>query len=745
MARVKLTSPRVVYISTYIPRKCGIATFTKDLTNALNLLNPEHLAEVIALDNSEGEQLGYPWEVKYRIRQQEWPDYDRVLRYLNRSNVDLVVVQHEFGIWGGKDGELVVKFLEKLKKPCVVVFHTVLSNPATHQREIMNYLCQRAGAVVVMLRAAADLLRREYGVDPSKVAVIHHGVPDFPRQSPDVAKPELKLEGHIVMSSINLLSESKGIEYAIAALPPVVEKFPNFLYLVIGETHPNVRREEGERYRAKLERLVQELGLQSSVQFIDRYLSLAELVRYVQASDYYVTPYLNPEQAASGSLAYAVGAGKVCISTSYFYAREMLRGGRGILVPFRNSSALSQALLVLLRQAEKRHLLEQRAYAQGRLMTWHRVALNYLELFTSVLAQPPSSPISFVVPPTLDYVRTLTTRWGILEHGAFRIPQESEGYTVDDNAKALIVALCRGDRFLVRCYLTFILQAEQNGLLYNDRSAIGDWQGEPGTGDWWGKAFWAVSCLVAVRPSPLLYKRGIQLLTKMYQHLLNLSSPRTVSYALLGLCVLEANQVAVPGLGHNLKAIVDDMAKKLTTMFTSVANNNWQWFENYLTYDSARLPQALLTAARVCNNSDMRAVGQQSLDWLMHELFDQERGCFSFIGCNGWYFRGKLKAIFDQQPVEADAVVEACVAAHRVTKDEKYRSLAEKAFAWYDGDNILHQRLIDSRSGGIFDGLTPSGRNKNQGAESVLSHHLAFYSLQSASVPALTYISSKLW
>ena len=745
MIRVQLKKPRVVYISTYIPRKCGIATFTKDLTNALNLLNPERQAEIIALDSPESESLVYPWEVSHRIRQQDWSDYERVLHYLNRSNVDLIVVQHEFGIWGGTDGEFVVKFLEKLKKPCVVVFHTVLSTPTTHQREIMNYLCRRAGAVVVMLQAVADLLRREYGVDPSKVAVIHHGVPDFPRQSPEEAKPRLKLERRIVMSSINLLSESKGIEYAISALPPVVEKYPNFLYLVVGETHPNVLRQEGEQYRAKLKKLVQEKGLQSSVQFIDRYLSLDELILYIQASDYYITPYLNPEQAASGSLAYAMGAGKSCISTSYFYAREMLRGGRGIIVPLRNSSALSHALLELIEKPNKRHLIERRAYSQGRLMTWHRVALNYLELFTNALAQSAPTHDSFDVPPTLDYVRTLTTRLGILEHSSLKIPQESQGYTVDDNAKALIVALCRENRFLVRCYLMFIIQAEQNGLLYNDRSANGEWQGKPDVGDWWGKAFWAISCLVTIRPSPLLYKKGIQLLLKMYPHLLNLSSPRSVSYALLGLCVLDSNQVMLPGIENTLRENINELAKKLTILFSSSASNNWQWFENYLTYDNARLPQALLAVARVSKNSDIQKIGIGSLDWLIHELFDQEYGCFSFIGCNGWYFRGKPKAIFDQQPVEADAMAEACVAAFLVTKDEKYLNLAKKAFTWYDGDNILHQSLIDSRSGGIFDGLTPSGRNRNEGTESVLSYHLAFFSLQSVNIFNPNSISSKLW
>lgn len=736
---------RVVYISTYIPRKCGLATFTKDLTNALNLLNPEYLAEIIALDNPETENITYPWEVRNRIRQHDWSDYEKALNYLNRTKVDLVVIQHEFGIWGGADGEYIMKFLEKLKKPCVVVFHTVLFNPTTHQREIINYLCRRASAVVVMLRAAADLLRREYGVESSKVAVIHHGVPDFPRKSPEEVKPQINLEGRIIMTSINLLSESKGIEYAIKALPEIVKQYPNFLYLVIGETHPTVRLQAGERYRSHLEQLVKELNLDSSVKFINRYLSLDELVRYVQASDFYITPYLNPEQAASGSLAYAVGAGKVCISTNYFYAREMLRNGKGVLVPLQNSEALSKILLELLQQPKKRQMIERRAYAQGRLMTWPRVALNYLELFTTVLEQKPLIHSAFVAPPTLDYIHKLTTRSGMLEHSKLKTPNEIEGYTVDDNAKALIVALCQGDRFLIRRYLTFIMQSESGGLLYNDRSTTGSWQGDAGTGDWWGKAFWAICCLIVIRPSPMLYKQGIQLFLKMYPQLHQLNSPRTISYALLGLCVIAINKVAVPGQENNFKDLINVLTNKLISIFKSVASDDWQWFEDYLTYDNARLPQALLQAARVIDNPEVFAIGQQSLDWLIKKTFDEKRNCFSFIGCNGWYNRDKTPAIYDQQPVEADAMVEACVAAYLITKEEKYNKLAQNAFAWYDGNNILHQSLVDSRSGGIFDGLTKSGRNKNQGAESVLSYHLAFFSSQCLGSPIAPLVGNKLW
>ncbi len=730
MDHVLSTNPRVVYISTYVPHKCGLATFTRDLISAINLLNPERPAEVIALDDPASEQLSYPAEVVKRIRQNFWPDYERALRHLNFSSVDLVVIQHEFGIWGDADGEFVVGFLEKLKKPCVVVFHTVLAHPTTHQREIMNFLCQRASTVVVMLQAAADLLQREYGVARIKVAVIHHGVPDFSRQSAETFKAQLNLSGRVVMSNINLLSPSKGIEYVIRALPPVVAAYPTLLYLVIGETHPVVRSHEGERYRVQLEALAHELKLEASVQFIGRYLPLDELIRYVQASDFYVTPYLNPEQAASGSLAYAIGAGKVCLSTPYFYAREMLRRGRGVLVPFRSSGAITQALLDLLAHPDKRLSIERRAYAEGRLMTWPRIALYYLELFQSVLEYKPEFSSTSVPKPSMDYIRKLTTRWGILEHGALRIPNEAEGYTIDDNAKALIVTLAHGDRSLIRRYLAFLCQAERGGLLYNDRSANGTWQGEAGIGDWWGKALWALGNLLRMQLSTLLVKQGRQLFSQLYPRVPELHSPRAIAYATLGLAMLAGN----PVLGGLTAATLDDtiggLTAKLKALFQEQAREEWRWFEPSLTYDNARLPQALLAAARCSVDQQAKAVGLQSLDWLLSQTFDPTRNCFSFVGCNGWYPRGGSRATFDQQPVEAGATVEACVMAYQLTGAERYRQLAEQAFAWYHGSNVLYQSLVDVRAGAVFDGLTPQGVNRNRGAEAVLSYHLAHLALQ---------------
>lgn len=731
MGYVSSASPRVVYLSTYVPRKCGLATFTRDLTGAMNLLNPERPAEIIALDDPASEQLSYPLEVVKRIRQGVWSDYERALRYLNYHSADLVVIQHEFGIWGGADGEFVVKFVEKLNKPCVVVFHTVLARPTTHQREIMNFLCQRAAGVVVMLRAAADLLRREYGVEAKKVTVIHHGVPDFARHPAEAFKVQLNLSGRVIMSNINLLSESKGIEYAIRALPPVVAEYPSFLYLIIGETHPVVRSQDGERYRTRLEAIVRELNLEASVQFIDRYLSLEELVRYVQASDFYVTPYLNPEQAASGSLAYAIGAGKVCLSTPYFYAREMLGRGRGVLVPFRNSRAIANGLLDLLAHPDKRLLIERRAYAEGRLMTWPRVALRYLELFQGALEYKPRFSPSGVPKPSLDYVHKLTTRWGILEHGALNVPNEAEGYSVDDNAKALIVALAHRDRPLVRRYLTFLCQAEREGMLYNDRSADSAWQGEPGMGDWWGKAVWALGCLIQAQPSALLAKQGRQLFLQLYSRVPELSSPRAIAYAILGLVMVVEKPTYAKLTTATLSNTIGELAAKLVALFQEQAGEGWRWFEPSLTYDNARLPQALLAAAHSSADPQTEVVGRQSLDWLLSQTFDTTRNCFSFVGCSGWYHKGVERAIFDQQPVEAGATVEACATAYLVTGDERYRQLAEQAFAWYHGNNILYQSLVDTCTGGVFDGLTPHGVNRNHGAEATLSYHLAYLALQS--------------
>lgn len=719
---------RVAIVSSYPPRKCGIGNFTRDLAQALNQLSTYPSVEIIALDNFLSENLEYPREVRLRIKQNAPNDYDRALRYLNQSSVDVVLIQHEFGIWGGVDGDRVMDFVKRLRKPCVVMFHTVLKHPSTHQREIMNYLCRRARAVVVLLQAAAELLRNEYIVDATKVTAIHHGVPNFTAETTEGVKSRLGLVGKTVMTSINLLSRAKGLEYAIKSLQGVVRAYPNFVYLVVGETHPVVLSEYSDVYRQSLEQLVKELNLHDNVKFINRYLSLPELVDYVQASDFYITPYLNQEQAASGSLAYALGAGRVCISTPYLYAKEMLRGGRGVLVPFRQPQAITKALFNLLSHENKRRQIERRALAQGKTMTWPRVALSFLNLFSSVLELPLEKPV-VLVPPSLHFIRKLTTPFGILEHSHGSQPAQEFGYTVDDNAKALIVALAHNERNLIRRYLSFLIRAESHGYMYNDLNAEGEWVDKPSLGDSWAKAFWSLGLVIQAQPSRLLVQNAARLLAHMWPHLESLTELRMIAYVILGLAKLPM-RLPQPLSIFNIKRTLDILAQRLIKSFDDNKEPGWLWFEDKLTYDNARLPQALFESAMVIPDQNFTVVASSTFDWLITQNTDLTKGCFSFIGCKGWYFKGQSKAQFDQQPVEAGAMVEACASAYQSTRDEKYRQFASQALAWYSGNNILYQSLLDPKSGGVFDGLTPQGINHDEGSESVLSYHLAYHAWQ---------------
>jgi len=373
---------RTIYISSYIPRKCGIATFTKDLTNAINNLNPKGLAEILVLNDNGTD---YPWEAKFRIDQNNFDTYLSAAEYINNSSAEIISLQHEFGLFGGQNGEFVIPFVQKIKKPLITTLHTVPSSPSEEQAEIIKALAKKSQAVIVMIDNIAERLVNLYGVDEEKVVIIPHGVPDIPFGSTQHFKNLLNLNNKFVLSSINLVSENKGLEYVLEAIPEIVKKVPNFIYLVIGVTHPVVKRKYGEVYREKLEKICKDLKIEKHVQFVNRYVSLEELVTYLRASDSYVTPYLDPEQAASGTLAYAVGAGKACISTPYIYARELLSEDRGLLVPFKDSASIAKAVIRLNQDTGFRNTVERNSYTHGRIMIWPAVALQYLDLFKLVL------------------------------------------------------------------------------------------------------------------------------------------------------------------------------------------------------------------------------------------------------------------------------------------------------------------------------------------------------------------------
>ncbi len=712
---------RIAFIATYPPRRCGIGTFTKDLATAMNTLNPDRLAEIIAMDDPLSEELTYPWEVSHRIRQECWGDYEKVLDYLNNGVHDLVCIQHEFGIFGGENGAMILDFVRKLKKPYVVTFHSVMEQPRSAQKRIIHAIAKRAAAVVVMLHAAGETLARTYGVDPQKIVPIHHGAPDFPFFQDESAKTELGLDGRIVMSNVNLIGPGRGIEYAIAALPAVVKAYPKFLYLIIGQTHPVVKQHAGEVYRRKLEQLTRDLHLTKHVRFINEYVSLGDLVNYVRASDFYITPYEDMEIASSGSLAYAIAAGKLCLSTPYRYAVEMLAGGRGLLVEARNSTAIADAIIHALENEEDARRIREKCYMQGRRMIWGRVGFRYLNLFGRIL---PAVRTPAYLPPTLDYLDYLTGQYGIYEHAGSHGYKRREGYAVDDNARACIVAVQHNRPALAERYLDFLLDARHDGLMYCDRDHAGRWIGEPAMGDWAGRAFWAAAYTTLHGQTAALRRKAADLVRSLLPKADMAQDIRAQSYFLLGLVCLE--KLEWDEFAGERRTLRDTIKAKFSSEFSAHSEANWRWPESALRYDNPRIPQAMLEAGLVWNDPEFQKLGLSLLDFVLDHTFDIRANHFRFIGNKGWLSKGQPRASFDEQPIEAGATVQACYAAWRVSGVNYYRQMADKAMAWFYGDNVMRQPLYDAERQSVRDGIGPQEISQNQGAEALLEYLLAY-------------------
>jgi len=373
---------KIICISTYIPQKCGIATFTKDVTSAINLINPKALVEIMAIAKKE-EEIVFPWEVKYRIEFDNKESYLEAADYINHSSCDVVLIEHEFGIFGGKCGEYLLDFLKAIKKPKVMTCHTLIEDSENEWGRLFSELVKYVDGLAVMTKFSAKRLAELYNFDQKNIAVIPHGTPDIAYNSKSIYKK--KLEGRLVLGNINLLSEQKGIDYSIEAVAKIAKKYPEVLYLVIGQTHPNILKNEGEKYRNKLKKKIKKLGIKKNVKFINKYLSVEELVEWLKVIDIYITPYLDKQQSSSGALAYAIGAGKVCISSEYLYAKEVLANKRGIFVPFKDSDAIAKAVINVCKDEKRKKTMQEKAYKYGRLMTWPSVALQHLDFFTETI------------------------------------------------------------------------------------------------------------------------------------------------------------------------------------------------------------------------------------------------------------------------------------------------------------------------------------------------------------------------
>jgi glycosyltransferase involved in cell wall biosynthesis len=736
---------RIALLGNHLPRQCGIATFTTDLAEALAGARPKTDCFVLAV-NDAGRRYAYPPRVQFEITEPDLISYRRAADFLNVSGVDVLSLQHEYGIFGGKAGSHVLTLLRELRMPIVTTLHTILEAPNDRQRRVMDELAELSSRLVVMTAEGAALLHEIHRVPRERIDLIPHGIPSLPEGD---RKHQLGVAGKSVLLTFGLLSPDKGIEHVIDALPAILERHPETVYIVLGATHPHVRERAGEIYRLGLMARAARLGVEASVIFHDRFVSNSELTEFLAAADIYVTPYLNMEQSTSGTLAYAVGSGRAVISTPYRHARELLADGRGILVPRADAAAIAREVNDLLGDDAKRERLGQRAAARGVAQLWPSVARAYLASFERAYAdhkqqdrarhqaQTPVARVAELPEINFEHLRLLTDDTGILQHADFTVPSYEEGYCLDDNARALLLMALAEDsgtddprlvRTLASRYLAFVSHAfePKSRRFRNFMSYTRRWEDGVGSDDCHGRAIWALGTVVGRSSDPGRQSLAGWLFQAGLPAVLELSSPRSWAYALLGIAEYLR---AFWGVSQ-VQAVQATLASRLLELFRRSSSYDWPWFEDRLTYCNARLPQALLATSEWVGDKEMQDVGVRALDWLI-ELQTTNDDYFAPIGSNGFYVRGATQARFDQQPVEAASTVSACLDARRITGDARWLLHARRAFDWFLGQNELQRPIYDPATGACHDGLHSDRVNANQGAESTLSFLLALFEMRS--------------
>jgi glycosyltransferase involved in cell wall biosynthesis len=739
---------RIAFIGNYLPRQCGIATFTTDLCEAIAAEHSDTTCIAVPVNDIEG-GYAYPARVRFELTEKDLESYRRAADFLNINSVDLVCLQFEYGIFGGRAGSHILALLRDLRVPIVTTLHTILREPDAHQRRVLIEVAGLSDRLVVMSKRGAEFLQEIYRVSPEKIDLIPHGIPDLPFVDPSFHKDLFGVEGKIVLLSFGLLSANKGIENVISALPAILAKHPNVVYFIVGATHPHVIRHDGETYRFSLQWLAQEKGVEGQVIFYNRFVSLEELIEFIGAADIYITPYLNPAQIVSGTLAYTVGAGKAVISTPYWHAEEMLADERGVLVPFRDPAALAEQVIDLLDNEAKRHGMRKRAYLFGREMIWPQVARRYMESFQRARAERRhfTAP-GFVVKALdkrpvelpalkLDHLRRMTDDTGMFQHAIFTVPNYREGYTIDDNARALTVSALLEElgseetSHLTSRYFAFVWYAfnSETGRFRNFMNYQRNWQEASGSDDSHGRALWALGTVLGRSNTPALQSMAGWVFEKALPAILDTTSPRAWAFALIGIHEYLRRFAG----DRRVSQVREQLAGRLQELYQSNRADEWRWYEKSLTYCNAALPHAMLMCGQGIPNNDMTEAGLESLGWLAEvQRADDAGGHFVPIGSNGFYQRGGARARFDQQPVEAQAMVSACLEAHRITADKGWYKEARCAFDWFLGRNDLNLPIYDTTTGGCRDGLHPDRPNENQGAESSLAFLQAVLELRLA-------------
>ncbi|MDD5482130.1 MAG: glycosyltransferase family 4 protein [Kiritimatiellae bacterium] len=728
---------KIAFIGNYLPRRCGIATFTTDICETFAALNPSVQTFAIPVTDTE-EGYDYPERVRFEIREQDIDSYKAAADFLNANNVNAVCLQHEYGIFGGDAGSYILALLRQLKMPIVTTLHTALQKPSARQKRVMDELLALSHYAVVMTHKAADILQAVHKISEAKLRLIPHGIPDVPFIDPNFYKDQYGVEGKTVLLTFGLLSPRKGIEVVLRALPEVIQEHPNVVYVVVGATHPNLLRREGETYRLSLQRLADELGIAQNVIFHNQFVSPEELTEFLVLADIYITPYLEEAQITSGTLAYSFGVGNAVISTPFWHAAELLGEGRGVLVPFGDSRAITDAVKRLIRNETERHTMRKNAYFLGREMIWNSVLSRYADAFEEACVKRPGGiqkkitmrPLEQQLPALpnikLDHLIRLTDSVGILQHSTYNIPNFSEGYCTDDNARALILAILLENlgtinpvrlNDLASRYLGFIRYAwdAPNHRFRNFLSFQRDWKEGGNLEDCHGRAIRALGTCIGRSKNEGFAQMAMELFEQTLSPALPFTSPRAWSFVLIGIYEY-LQRFSGDRLVRNC---LQTLASRLHDLYKANRDAEWQWFESSLTYCNAKLPHALIVSGRSLNNEEMLQAGLEALKWLI-KIQSSPRRHFQPVGTNGSYRRGGTKTLFDQQPVEAYSTVSACLEAYRLTKERIWHTEASRAFQWFLGRNDLSVPLYDPVSGGCYDGLHIDRVNRNQGGESTL-------------------------
>ena len=743
---------RITLIGTYPPRECGIGTFTQNLANAIapNRKGKELNLQIVAI-NSTDEKVLYPEQVKYVVQEDKREDYLKVAKNLNEDGTNICILQHEFGIFGGDAGVYILSLVNALKMPLIITLHTILRHPDFMERSILEALGKKAQKVVVMSKLGAEFLYDIYRIPTDKVKIIEHGVPNGDKPALD---DPLMASTNKILFTFGLLGRNKGIETVIHALPKVVAKHPNVTYMVLGTTHPNILKIQGEKYRDHLKQLVIDNNLEKNVFFFKKFVPENALFEYLSAIDIYLTPYVNEAQITSGTLSYAVGAGAAVVSTPYWHAKELLADGRGRLFDFKDSEQLADILIDLLDHPDKLAELKKRAYEYGKRFRWRLIGKRYLGLMNEVMddfqkAQPLDISIidlSSLPPLQFDHLKRLTDDTGIVQHAKFGIPNYKEGYCLDDNARALLAALMsyhiegyKPALDLIPIYFSYLNYMQNtNGTFRNFLSFNRQFLDEEGSEDAFGRAIWAIGYLVKHAPNNAYCQLGEAMFLKASEHFEKLKYTRGMANTLIGMSYYLQRFPA----DYRTEELLEHMADQLITLYNKHKLGEWHWFEDYLSYDNGILPLALFHSSMITSDRKAKEIAEEATRFL--DKITMPKGYLRPVGSNGWYVKDKEGAKFAQQATDVMAMV---LLNHRAYLTTKKRGYLEKMFIcyeWFIGNNDLHIPLYDHETHGCCDGLEATGVNRNQGAESTLAYLISNLTLKEAAISCPTIVKTKM-